>query len=129
MLFIVLKQSLQLLAREEDAALYRTERQAKTVGNLAILETREMHEERNAIVARQAVHHTVNLLCVIAVVGDVLLRLVQTVDVELVVGLVHEYLVPYLLTIVIDEDVAHYRIDPPLEIGVRGIFVHITQCL
>ena len=118
-----------MLTSEEYAALYSTQRQAKTFGYLAILEAREVHEERDAIVARQAVYNAVNLLCVVIVVGNVLLRFVKAVDMELVVGLVNEYLVPDLLAIVVDEDVAHYRVDPPLEIGVRGILVHITQCL
>ena len=118
-----------MLAGEKDAALDCTQRQAKALGNLAILETGEVHEERDAIVARQAVHNAVNLLCVVIVVGDILLRFVQAVYVKLVIGLVNEYLVPYLLAIVVDEDVAHYRIDPPLEIGARCILVHITQCL
>ena len=118
-----------MLAGEKDAALDCTQRQAKALGNLAILETGEVHEERDAIVARQAVHNAVNLLCVVIVVGDILLRFVQAINMELVVGLVHENLVPNLLTIIIDEDVAHYRIDPPLEISTRGIFIHITQCL
>ena len=129
MLFIILQQQLQLLAREEDAALYRAEWKPKALGNLAILETREMHEKGDAIVAWQAVYHTIDLLCVVIVVCNVLLRLVQAIYMELVIGLVNENLVPYLFTIIVDEDVAHYRIDPPLEIGTRGIFVHITQCL
>ena len=126
---VILQQELQLLARKEYAALYSTKRKAKTVGYLAILKARNMHQERDAIVAWQTVDDTINLLCVIPVIGDEFVRFTRGVYVKQIVCLVDKYLVPHLLAVVVDKDVAHYGIYPPFEVCAGGIFLHISQSL
>ena len=118
-----------MLTGKKYPALDGTERQAKTVGNLAILEAGNMHEERYAVITRKTVNDTVNLFRVVSIIGDVVVKLLRTVDVEKVVGSVNKDLVARLLAVVVDEDIAHYRVDPALEISPGGIFIHITQCL
>ena len=128
-LFIILQQPLQLLACKEYPTLYCSQRQTKTVGNLAIFETGYVHQERYAIVTWQTMDNSVNLLCIIVIVGNVVIQLARAVYVEEIIGLVNEYLVTHLLAIVVDEDVAHYGVHPPLEICTGSVFLHITQRL
>ena len=85
-----------------------------------------MHQERYAVVARQAIYDTVNLLAVVTVLGNIVLELLWLVDVKEIVGVVDESLVAYHLAVVVDEDVTHYGIYPSFEIRVRGVFVHVA---
>ena len=127
--FIILKQALQLLTRKEDPALYRTLRQTKTVGYLTVLETRNVHQKGNTIVARQTIDNTIYLFCIITIVGNVIIQFTRTIQMKQVIGLIHENLIPDLFTVVVYEDITHYRIYPAFEVCPRCIFVHITQCL
>ena len=129
MLSVVLEHSLQLLPCEEYAALYCAQRQPQPVGNLTVFEPGQVHQERYAVVARQAVYHPENLLAVVVVLGGVVLELMWLVYVEQVVRVVHECLVTYFLAVVVDEDIPHYGVYPSLEIGIGGVFVHVAECL
>lgn len=120
---------MQLLTGKEYPALYRSQRQAETVGYLAVLEARNVHKERDAVVTRQAVDNAIYLLCIVSVVGDVIVALTRSIDMEQIVGMVDKYLVAHLLAIVVDEYVAHYGIHPALEVCPGRILVHITQRL
>ena len=126
---VVLQYPLQLLSGKEYAALDSAERQFEPLGNLAVLEPGYVHEERYAVLARQAVHHAVYLLAVVVVLCGILLELPRLVYVEQVVGMVDKCLVTHLLAVVVDEDVAHDGIYPSLEVGVGGILVHVTKRL
>lgn len=129
LLSVILKHPLQLLSREEYPALDGTQGQLQPIGDFAVLESRYMHQERYAVVAWQAVHDAVDLLAVIVVLGCVVLELPRLVYVEQIVGVVDKCLVAYLLAVVVYEDVAHNGIYPSLEIGVRGIFIHVAKRL
>ena len=88
-----------------------------------------MHKERYAVITRKTVNDTVNLFRVVSIIGDVVIKLLRTVDVEKVVGCIDKDLVARLLAVVVYEDIAHYRVDPALEISPRRVLVHVTQCL
>lgn len=88
-----------------------------------------MHQERNTVITRQAMHNAVNLLCIVIVVGDIIIKFSRAVKMKQVIGLVNKYLVPHLLTVIVDEDVPHYCVHPSLEICTRSKFIHIAQRL
>ena len=69
----ILQQELQLLACKEYATLDSSEWQSQTVGYLTVFEPRYVHQERYAIVTRQAVDNSVNFLCIVVVVGNVVI--------------------------------------------------------
>ena len=129
MLSVVLEHFLQLLSCEEYAALYCAQRQPEPVGNLTVLEARQMHKEGYTVVARQAMYYPEYLLAVVIVLSHVVLELMWLVYVEQVVRVVHECLVTYFLAVVVDEDIPHYGVYPSLEIGIGGVFVHVAECL
>ena len=126
---VILQKLLQLLAREEDAAFHCAKRQGEPFGNLTVFETRQVHEEGDAILARQAVHNLVYLLAVVVVFGYIAVEILRAVYVEKIVGVVNECLVAHHLAVVVYEYIAHYGIYPSLEIGVGSVFVHVAQSL
>lgn len=98
------------------------------VGNLAVFEPRDVHEERYAVISRQAVHDTVNLFSVVAVVCNVIAEILLLVKMIKIVGVVYECLVTHLLAVVVYKDVAHDCVYPPFEIRVGRVLVHVSEC-
>ena len=112
---------MQLLAREENAALHGAQRQGEPFGNLAVFEARQVHEEGDAILARQAVHNLVYLLAVVVVFGYVAVEILRAVYVKKIISVVYECLVAHHLAVVVYEYIAHYGIYPAFEIGVGNV--------
>ena len=74
-------------------------------------------------------YNTIYLLAVVAVLGYIVLELMWLVYVKEIVGVVYERLVTYYLAVVVYENVAHYGINPSLEVRVGSVFVHVSQRL
>ena len=125
----ILQQLLQVLPREEDAALHRAQGEQQALGYLAILKAREVHHKRDAILTRHSINNTINLLAIVVVLSDISIKILRAVYVKKIVGVIHESLVAHYLAVVIYENIAHYGIYPTLEICVGSIFVHIIKSL
>ena len=125
---VILQHPLQVLAREKDAALDRAKWKGKPFGYFAVLETRNVHKEWNAIVARQGIYHAVYLLAVVIVLGNVVVELLRAVNVKKIVGVIDKCLVAHHLAVVVYEYISHYGIYPPFEICIGGVFIHIVKC-
>ena len=78
----ILKKELQLLTCKEYTTLYCAERQSKTVGYFAVFEARDMHQERDAVIAWQLIYNTIYLLAVVAVFRYVIFKFFRLVYVK-----------------------------------------------
>ena len=117
------------LAGEEDAALHCADREVELLGYLAVLVTCNVHVERDAELVVEGVDDGCDLLHRQAPFRSLKSRFLRCVQVVEVVGGVDDRRLAHVAAVVVDEDVAHDRHHPALEVGVGGELLLVVERL
>ena len=120
---------LELLAGEEDAALYGAQRQVHLLGDLVVFVAGHVHRERNAVFLRELVDGRGDLGGGVGAVGRLKAAVLRQVQVVAVLGLVYHRGRTGYTAVVVDEDVAHYGEHPPFEVGVVNVLLAVVKRL
>ena len=119
----------EFLARAEDSALDGADGEIKLLGDLAVFVSGDEKIEWHAVFIGERVEGDRNLLDSVRAFGCVKTGVLTYVKVIEVLGLVDDCSLANILSVIVDENVAHDREDPALEVDVVNILVLIVESL
>ena len=119
---------LQQSAGKVDTALDRTKGLTQRISDLMILVPLKIEHERLLEDFREVVYRRTDILQPEIALGTVIDRGLVVVDQEVVRRAVEDRVLLCLATIIVDENIAHDRIEPGLDVGPYAILVMIGQC-
>lgn len=119
---------LKLLAGKVDTALHRPYREVHSLSDLLVLVALQIHAERVAILVLEIVDRLVDLRQREGAIrgGQPFAIAMGTKVGDVCIG-VKDIPRPYRAVVVVDEEVAHDREDPALEIGILPVHLFIIQ--
>lgn len=125
----ILQSFLQLLPREEDAALDRSQGNIQGLSDLIILVPAHEHGEGHFQFLVQALDRGRNLLDLVSAIRIVEARVIHDIQIVEINILIHYRLCPDDLMVIIDENITHDGQNPSLEIDIIDKFFLVVQDL
>jgi len=126
---IVFKLFAQLLAGEEYAAFYCTERESHLVGYFIVFVSGEIKAERLTVFGRESIYRGRDFFDGERAFGSGQSAVLRDIQVIQILCLVYDCGFAYGLTIIVDEDIAHDCEYPTLEVDIIHVLLFIIESL